>query len=276
MTAPFRKDGALPDGILFQLSAARAWVKSAPRPDAESRSELLFGERFVVTAEEQGWCFGYSEHDRYIGYVPRRHLSRHLTPPSHVVAVNIAPVLIATRQDSPVSRVLSLGSLVSVSDMRGDFMRVASGKWMWNAHLAPLPLAPIGVLDGAFRYLGVPFAWGGRSIFGMDCAALVQMSTRWAGLRVERDIPEQRATVGRVLDPAEPILPGDIVFFRSHAAIFVDADTVLHTSASARAVVIDDYARLRRDQFANDIYRRSLLRETTSVTPVIRRAPHLK
>ena len=71
------------------------------------------------------------------------------------------------------------------------------------------------ISHAAAQLVGTPYHFGGAGGEGFDCSGLVAYVHERAGLDVPRTADEQRRAARPV--PRNALLPGDVVFFRTHS-----------------------------------------------------------
>jgi cell wall-associated NlpC family hydrolase len=128
---------------------------------------------------------------------------------------------------------------VPVTGTTGAFAKLRSGGFVPRPHLEP---APGDAAAQAARLAGAPYLWGGRSAWGLDCSALVQLALLAAGVSAPRDSDMQAAMLGHALAPDAELRRGDLVFWKGHVGMLADAATLIHANAHHMAVVIEPLA----------------------------------
>ena len=88
-------------------------------------------------------------------------------------------------------------------------------------------------------HFGVPYLWGGNSIWGIDCSGLVQAAMLAVGKPCPGDSDQQEAALGDALMPDAALMRGDLVFWKGHVGMMVDADTMIHANAHHMAVAYE-------------------------------------
>jgi len=126
-----------------------------------------------------------------------------------------------------------------VEGPEAGFAALSSGGFVPGPHLARREAATEDWVAEAERLLGAPYLWGGRGSTGLDCSALVQLALSAAGRGCPRDADMQEAELGRTLAPGTPPERGDLMFWKVHGGIMLDATRLLHCNAHHMAVAIE-------------------------------------
>lgn len=101
-----------------------------------------------------------------------------------------------------------------------------------------------GALQEAYRYLGVPYRWGGESMSGVDCSGLVLQCYRKQGQRLPRTAREQ-FLVGQPVR-WDQLQAGDRLYFASdgrridHTGMYIGGGQFIHASGRKRMVTVDN------------------------------------
>ncbi len=222
------------------LSPVASLYKS-PDMDQSIETQLIYGEAIDVLEVKRGWAWVQSVRDSYVGYIRAEHIGALKGDASATHRVmNIGtfaypgPDIKATPRHA-----LSYGSHVRIVSEQGLFGELLTGGFVPLQHLAPIDFHADEYLAEAFRFLGVPYLWGGRSHTGLDCSALVQLTLQACNIKCPRDSDLQEKMLGKPVDRAQ-VRGGDLVFFRGHVGIMVDENTLIHANDRAMAVSIDD------------------------------------
>lgn len=220
---------------------AAAAIRTAPSPGAEQADQLLLGEIFDVLEQADGFAWGQARRDGYVGYVALEALEALGEPaiPTHRVAALRTYGFERPSIKSPALGPYSLNALVSAVEVEGRFVRDAGGAWFVDRHLAPVGLDfardPAAVAE---QHLGTPYLWGGRESLGLDCSGLVMQALLACGRACPRDTDQQERAFFQDADPAA-LRRGDLVFWKGHVAMMLDADTIIHANAHHMAVAVE-------------------------------------
>ena len=140
---------------------------------------------------------------------------------------------------------MPLGARLGVVRVADRLAVTRSGGYVPSPHLAPLDVDEPDFVAVAERFLGVPYLWGGKTAFGLDCSGLVQVALTAAGLSCPRDSDMQEQALGAPTGTAAgfaDVQRGDLIFWKGHVAVVRDAATLIHANAFHMAVAIEPIA----------------------------------
>ena len=230
------------EGEPREVADAQTPLRQEPSPDAPLLTEALKGERVTVyEATAEGWSWGQLAADSYVGWLPSAALRAGGAEPTHTVAALRTLVFPGPSIKLPPVEALSLGCRLAIKRIEQPFGVTADGGFVPTRHLAPVGARESDWVTIAEKFLGVPYLWGGKTSFGVDCSGLVQIALAACGIPCPRDSDMQERALGVALPNAEVtgLRRGDLLFWKGHVALARDADTLLHANAFHMAVAIE-------------------------------------
>jgi gamma-D-glutamyl-L-lysine dipeptidyl-peptidase len=109
----------------------------------------------------------------------------------------------------------------------------------------------IDALQFAVSYLGVPYFWGGRSPFGIDCSGLSQVVFAYRNIKLPRDAYQQ-AEMGEKIEFGKH-QQWDLAFFANaegkiiHVGILLRSNDLLHASGEVKISQLTEKGALADD-----------------------------
>ena len=239
-------------GEVFQVKINVTSLKKSAGQSSEQVSELLFGEEIIIYEILNGWAWGQSQTDGYVGYVSMDHISCELQENTHEVTALRAFVYKQPDIKAPTITCLSTASQLSITHSKGLFAYIENLGWIFEKSIRTLGGVESDFVSVAQKFTGTPYLWGGRSSFGIDCSGLVQLSLRRVGVLCPRDTDQQVSSVGSPInDEITKLLRGDLIYVNGHVAIMVDPHTILHANAFHMSVELESLevflSRLKQD-----------------------------
>lgn len=90
------------------------------------------------------------------------------------------------------------------------------------------------IVAAAYKYMNVPYKWGGSSMKGIDCSGLVMRAHEAIGVRLEH-YSGSIGSGGRLVSK-ENRQPGDVVCYSGHVGIYVGNGMMIHAPQSGDVV----------------------------------------
>lgn len=216
-----------------------------PRPDAAASldTQLLYGEQVDVYDVEGGWAWLQAAEDRYVGYCDARAFAWGAETATHRVTALSAPLHPSPDLKSPVQAALPMNALIHLVAHERRYHQLSDGRWIAEQHFAPISHLVHDWVATAERFFGVPYVWGGTTVAGIDCSGLIQAALRRAGIACPRDTDMQERELGEYRMQEDGSVPpfgrGDLLFWRGHVGVMLDAERLLHANAHHMSVAIE-------------------------------------
>lgn len=221
-------------------------VRREPAHASEMVNQLLFGEGAEVleTTPDGTWTYIKGAEDGYEGWVSTGMFSQCETRPTLARLGPFETVLARPKQGganwgmqtSPGSRFPVFSPVSQESTLWFDTpeatYEVFSGALLPDDTMRTTPLAE------AMRFLGVPYLWGGRSAWGIDCSGLMLIAFGLNNISLPRDAYQQAECGTAVSWPSRQ--SGHLAFFANvagritHVGILAENGQILHASGEGR------------------------------------------
>lgn len=196
---------------------------------SEMVSQLLYNELYEVLDEKPGWYLIKSMEDQYEGWI--QGIQHHAATDEEALAFQSQMRYIVDQPELDYQgRHLSMGTVLYES--------------VPGTMTPPGRFVPAMMIEFAQKFLDVPYLWGGRSIFGIDCSGFVQLCARAAGKLLPRDASQQ-IQEGELVYFLPEVQPGDLAFFGNeegkivHVGMMLDSERIIHCSGQVRIDYLD-------------------------------------
>jgi hypothetical protein len=217
------------------------------RAEASDRSEMvsqvLFGETCEILETADKWVKIITTTDNYTGWIDRlqctmlghmdyKHLLENPAP------LTYRPVTQAWKIIDNSILYLPAGS--SLPFFEGTRCSVGNQKFEIVGGMG----SNEDFITIARSYLNVPYLWGGRTHFGIDCSGFTQIVYKFQGIHLKRDASMQ-VKDGETVESVANTRLGDLAYFNNaegritHVGVMLDNKKIIHASGRVKIDTID-------------------------------------
>lgn len=227
-----------PGGTLFAVGDLQPQIATA-------RSDLATSRTQVAAARARARRLGRAERQLLRAAGAARLLSNQLEARKRAALLGI-------RRSAADARVAGLRRQLRSATARLGRLRNEQSSAALSAPSFGLPVGggfangpSNGIVSLAFRYLGVPYKWGGATpATGFDCSGLVQYVFGQFGISLPHNAAAQWNAPNVVSVPRNRLRPGDLIFYDNlgHVGIYIGGGDFIDAPHTGAFVRIDSLA----------------------------------
>ncbi len=225
-------------------------VRNEPSDLSEMKTQLIFGDLFIVQHSKQNYLNIRIVYDNYEGWVDEKqifYLEEDEFNRLNNAQCRYSKDLVEIIQDEQGNIIPVLFSS-SMRLLENDQFSVGDKTFNYTGQLSnPTNKIQVSsIIEDAMILLSAPYLWGGKSPFGIDCSGFIQTVFKANGVKLLRDSCQQ-ASQGESVGLMDEALPGDLVFFDNdegvitHVGLMIEKDKVIHASGKVRIDSIDHH-----------------------------------
>lgn len=256
----------LKDKIYGVINLSVANIRTNPEHPAELSTQALLGTPIKVLKKGKGGYYLIQTPDKYLSWIDDDGFQimnesewNEWKKSEKIIFTNDFgwAYQSADKNSMRVSDVVA-GNILKLKDEQEEFYQVEfPDKRLAFVHKSESKkfsdwyesLNPTGesILQTAYRFMGVPYLWGGTSSKGMDCSGFTKTVFFLNGIILQRDASQQVNTGKHIniIDAWENFEPGDLLFFGTkadgekkeritHVAIYIGDGDYIHAAGRVR------------------------------------------
>lgn len=215
-------------------------LRSESSDKSELETQLLYGDLFKILQSNKKWSFIRLDRDNYEGWIDNKQF------------IEIDESSFHTLQNTPKALADDILDYISLEDGQMQLVLMGSNVAVCNflnhsfeGNIRVQSKAShAGIVNTANLYKNVPYLWGGKTHFGIDCSGFTQMVYAMNGIDIPRNARDQ-ANIGEALSFIEESEAGDLAFFDNeggqitHVGIILENNHIIHAHGKVRIDRID-------------------------------------
>ncbi len=211
-------------------------VYTKPSAKSDLSTQILYGEKFKIISINKNWLKIKTSFDNYIGFIKKNTFIKSFHPTHKIftskskIYKKIKSNFIKTKEDIYFSS--------NIQSLKYEKGYIKFDKNMW---LKTSDIKRINHIEKNYKkifnlFLKTKYLWGGKSINGIDCSALLQLFFKYNRKYFPRDTKDQVKYCEKKIDKV--FKSGDIVFWKGHVGMCLNKTKIIHAYGPRKKVLI--------------------------------------
>ena len=209
-------------------------IYKKPSEVSEVTSQIIYGEKFKILSKNKSWLKVKTSFDNYIGYIKNENHTGDHSPTHKVFSLKVN---ILNKQKNKTKYFLPFASKISIIQENKKFVEFEKNKWIVKRDIKKISHIEKDYLKILKLFLKTKYAWGGKTYKGIDCSAILQLLYYYNNKFFPRDTKDQLKYSKRIIK-RKKFKKGDVIYWKGHVAICIDAKKLIHAYGPEKKVVI--------------------------------------
>ena len=218
----------------FNLSIANIYSK--PSSKSAVTSQILYGEKFKILSKKKNWFKIRTYYDNYIGYIKKNKFYKEFKPINKIYKPKSKIFKKKGNKFLPTKNFLYFGSGISVKRKNKTFFEFDKNKWIKRIDTKNFKHIEKDFIKILKLFLNTKYLWGGKTIKGIDCSALIQIYFYYNRVFFPRDTKDQIKYCKKKIN--KKFFKGDIIFWKGHVGICINRSQFIHAYGPKKKVII--------------------------------------
>ncbi len=222
------------DTRIATVKMVTVYVRTQMNQESEVMAYLAMGDQVIVLEETEQWCkVSVEEGDGYI-------LKELVTLHSEYVTAESKEEEAARLAEEEREREAAREAARLAALEKAEAEKTANEEEVTTDVTVEASEIGIEVANYACQFVGNPYKWGGTSLTeGADCSGFVMSVYANFGVELPHSSAADRE-VGYGVDGLENAIPGDIICYSGHVAIYIGDGQIVHASTKKTGIIISD------------------------------------
>jgi gamma-D-glutamyl-L-lysine dipeptidyl-peptidase len=211
-------------------------IYSKPFVNSEITSQILYGEKFTILSKSKNWVKIKTNFDKYTGFIKNDSFTKSIKATHKVYILrgkifkNIKSRFVATK------KYLYFSSTIKNLEVKKNFIRFEKNNWIKKNHLRKINHIEKNYIKIFKSFLKTKYLWGGKSVDGIDCSALIQIFFRYNNKFFPRDTKDQMKFCKKKINKG--FKSGDIIFWKGHVGLCINSKKFIHAYGPKKKVLV--------------------------------------
>ena len=218
----------------FNLSVANIYSKPSLKSDVTS--QILYGEKFKILYKKNNWVKIKTSFDNYIGFIKNIKFNQNFKPSNKICKLRSKIFKKKNNKFLPTNNFLYFASGISVKKKNNNYLEFEKNKWIRKNDTKKINHYESNFVKILKLFLGCKYLWGGKTLKGIDCSALIQIYFYYNRVFFPRDSKDQTRFCKKKLN--KKFSKGDIIFWKGHVGMCLNKSKFIHAYGPKKKVLI--------------------------------------
>ena len=206
-----------------------------PSLTSDLSTQILYGEKFKILSKSKGWIKIKTDFDKYSGFIKNGIFINSLKPTHKVflkksiIYKKIKLNFIKTKKN------LYFSSTIQNLEYKNGYIRFERNKWIRKNSVKKINHFEKNYKKIVKFFLNTRYLWGGKSVDGIDCSALIQLYFKYNQKFFPRDTKDQIRYCKKIY---KNLRAGNIIFWKGHVGLCLDKKKIIHAYGPKKKVLI--------------------------------------
>ena len=211
-------------------------VYSKPSTKSEVSTQILYGEKFKILFKNKGWIKIKTGFDKYLGFIKDGSFITSFEPCYKISSTRSWVYKKVKSNFVKTKKYLYFSSIIQNLENKKDYIKFEKNKWIKKKELKKLNHYEKNYKKILKLFLNTKYLWGGKSVDGIDCSALIQLFFKYNGKFFPRDTKDQIKYCKKKIN--RNFRDGDIIFWKGHVGLCLDRKRLIHAYGPRKKVLI--------------------------------------
>ena len=211
-------------------------IYNKPNIKSEISTQILYGEKFKILNKKKGWVKIQTDFDNYIGYIKSQEFKKQFKPQRKIYKPKSIIFVKKKNKFYPSRNFLYFASGISILNKDKNYIEFEKNKWIKKKDTKKIDHYEKNYLRIIKFFLNSKYLWGGRTLNGIDCSALIQIYFYYNRIFFPRDSKDQIKYCK--MKKKKKTNKGDIIFWKGHVGICTNKKDFLHAYGPRKKVLI--------------------------------------
>ena len=210
-------------------------ILEKPNRSSSISSQLIYGEKFKILDQKNGYFKIKSAYDKYTGFIKKIYKHKKFRP-THKIGILKSRIYLGNKIKKS-NKFLPFASKIEILNRNKNYVMYEKHKWLKSKDIFPISNKNTNFIKIFKSFLNCKYKWGGKTFEGIDCSALLQIFYKYNNNSFPRDTIDQ-IKIKKGMLSKKKFKKGDIIFWKGHVAICINSKNLIHAYGPKKKVII--------------------------------------